>query len=103
MGIIKGRKKLLIYKIMSFVIEKAENFKYIHRILNTNIDGKRRVPFAIRGIKGIGRRFAALICKVLRIDTSKRCGELSEAEASKIVEVINDPISYGIPVWCLNR
>ena len=52
--------------------------KYIHRILNTNIDGKRRVPFALRGIKGIGRRFASLICKVARIDPKMRAGEVSD-------------------------
>ena len=33
---------------MSLVIEDADtNFKHIHRILNTNIDGKRTVPFAL--------------------------------------------------------
>lgn len=33
---------------MSLIIEDAENnFKHIHRILNTNIDGKRTVPFAL--------------------------------------------------------
>lgn len=47
---------------MSYVIESADDFIYIHRILNTNINGKRRVPFALRTIRGIGRRFAKLIC-----------------------------------------
>ena len=57
---------------MSFVIEKETDFIYIHRILNTNINGKRAVPFALRTIKGIGRRFAYMICKVARIDPSIR-------------------------------
>ncbi len=48
--------------------------------MNTNIDGKRRVPFALRAIKGIGRRFASIICKVGRIDAKKRAGELTEVE-----------------------
>ena len=48
--------------------------------MNTNIDGRRRIPFALRGIKGVGRRFAHIICKVGRIDPKKRAGELSEAE-----------------------
>ena len=59
---------------MSYIIEKASEFKYIHRILNTNIDGKRRIPFALSGIKGIGRRFAHLLCKVARVDTKLRAG-----------------------------
>ena len=33
---------------MSLIIEDADtNFKHIYRILNTNIDGKRTVPFAL--------------------------------------------------------
>lgn len=43
---------------MSLVFEKAEDFKHILRILNTNITGKAKLPFGLRGIKGIGRRFA---------------------------------------------
>ena len=62
---------------MSFIVEKAEDFTYIHRLLNTNINGKRTVPYALRTIKGIGRRFAYLICKVGRIDARKRAGELN--------------------------
>jgi small subunit ribosomal protein S18e len=65
---------------MSYIIEKASEFKFIHRILNTNVDGKRRVPFALRGIRCIGRRFATIICKVGRIDPQKRAGELTDAE-----------------------
>ena len=69
---------------MSIVIEKASNFIYIHRILNTNVDGKRKVVYALREIRGIGRRFAYLICKIARIDPRKRAGELSEADVNKI-------------------
>ena len=88
---------------MSFLIEKAEDFIYIHRILNTNIDGKRRVPFALRKIRGIGKRFANIICKVGRIDPTKRAGELTEGEVKKITEIIDNPTSFNIPTWLLNR
>ena len=59
---------------MSLVIENVDNFKHILRILNTNIDGKRTVPYAIDAIKGVGRRFAYLICKILRINPKLRAG-----------------------------
>lgn len=63
------------YKYMSLIIEDPDtNFKHIHRILNTNIDGKRTVPFALEKIKGVGRRFGFLICKILRIDPRLRAG-----------------------------
>lgn len=60
---------------MSLVIENAEaTFKHIHRILNTNIDGKRTVPYALDKIKGVGRRYGFLICKILRINPRIRAG-----------------------------
>ena len=43
---------------MSLVLERAAEFKHIVRILNTNIDGKQKMAYGIRSIKGIGRRFA---------------------------------------------
>lgn len=37
-----------IYK-MSLII--PEKFQHIHRVMNTNIDGNRKVPFALTAIK----------------------------------------------------
>ena len=89
---------------MTLVINDAENnFKHIHRILNTNIDGKRTVPFALDKIKGVGRRFGFLICKILRINPKIRAGELSEAQTDAIASIINDPEGHGVPRWFLNR
>ena len=60
---------------MSLIIEDADsNFKHIHRILNTNIDGKRTIPYALDKIKGVGRRLGYLICKILRINPRLRAG-----------------------------
>ena len=89
---------------MSLIIEDAEaNFKHIHRILNTNIDGKRTVPYALEKIKGVGRRFGFLICKILRIDPRIRAGELNEKQCDEIANIIADPEGKGVPRWFLNR
>merc|ERR1712146_155288 len=48
---------------MSLLYEKVADFKHILRVFNTNLDGKSKVPFALRTIRGIGRRFANLACK----------------------------------------
>ena len=89
---------------MSLIIEDAENtFKHIHRILNTNIDGKRTVPYALEKIKGVGRRFGFLICKILRINPRIRAGELNEKQCDEIANLINDPEGKGVPRWFLNR
>jgi len=85
------------------VYEKGAEFKHILRILNTNVEGKRKVPFALRGIKGIGRRFAFVICRKAKIDPSRRAGDLSEQEMTTITNIIDDPMGNGIPKWFLNR
>ena len=46
---------------MSLVV--PPNFQHILRVLNTNIDGKTSVMFALTSIKGIGRRYANLVLK----------------------------------------
>ena len=79
------------------VIDDKDDFKLILRIQNTNVDGKRKVPFALRKIKGVGRRFAWVICKVLRIDTNRRAGTLSNEEMAKVEECMLDPGKFGIP------
>jgi len=70
---------------------------------NTNVDGKHKVMFALRVIKGIGRRFANLVCKIAQIDLSRRAGELTEAEQNKISDILARPLDYSIPKWFLNR
>lgn len=51
---------------------KAEEFTHILRVQNTNVDGKRKVMFALNSIKGIGRRFSNLVLKIAQIDLNKR-------------------------------
>ena len=59
-----------------------DKFQHILRIMNTNIDGKRKVMFAMTSIKGVGRRFANIVLKKADIDLDKRAGECSEEEVS---------------------
>ena len=73
------------------------------RVCNTNLNGKRKAPYALTGIKGCGRRFGFLVCKRAGIDTSKRAGLLTKEETEKMVDVLSNPQNYHIPVWFLNR
>jgi len=86
---------------MSLVI--PDKFQHILRIMNTNIDGRKKVMFAMTGIKGIGRRFANIVCKKADVDLNKRAGELSDEEVEKIITIMSNPRQYKIPDWFLNR
>ena len=81
----------------------SDSFQHIVRLLNTNVDGKRKVAFALRMIKGIGVRFAHLVCKKAGVDIARRAGTLTPEELERVSDVIADPLKYKIPSWFLNR
>lgn len=78
-------------------------FQHILRVLNTNIDGRHKVMFALTAIKGCGRRFSNLVLKKADVDLNKRAGELSNEEIDRIVTIIQNPRQFKIPDWFLNR
>jgi len=87
---------------MTFV-QSPNDFKHILRVLNTNIDGKQKIMYALTSIPGIGRRFSQLILRKADIDLAKRAGELNENDIEKIVTIIKNPSDFKIPLWMLNR
>jgi len=99
---------VLIYVLpFTVVIFRASmqgpEFQHILRILNTNVEGKRNVVYALTRIKGLGRRFANLICKKAEVDVNKRAGDLTADEIEKLVAIIQSPRQFKIPLWFLNR
>lgn len=58
---------------MSLVVPEAHvQFQHILRLLNTNVDGKRKIMYALTEIKGVGRRYANVVCKKADVDLDKR-------------------------------
>jgi len=86
---------------MALVVEDND-FQLILRILNTNVDGRQKVQYALTKIRGIGRRFSNLILKKADIDLKKRAGELTEEEIEAIKTIIANPLQFNIPEWFLN-
>jgi len=84
------------------IVEDAD-FQLILRVLNTNVKGTDKVMYALTKIRGIGRRFANLICKKADIDLNKRAGELTEDEIEALKTIIANPLQFNIPVWFLNN
>ena len=60
------------------------------RIAGVNIPDKKRVPISLTYIHGIGHTTAAKICEAVKIDVSRRMGELSEDELNEIRKFIED-------------
>ena len=86
---------------MSILI--AADFQHILRVLNTNIDGKEKIMYALTAIKGVGRRYSNIVLKKADIDQTKRAGEITDAELERIMEIMQNPRDYKIPDYFLNR
>jgi ribosomal protein S13 len=66
------------------------------RIFNSNIDGKQKIPYALRRIRGIGRRFANVVTIKAGLDPNRRAGELNDQEIEKVIDVVTNPLSKQI-------
>ena len=86
---------------MSLIV--GDDFQLILRVLNTNVDGRTKVMYALTQIRGIGRRFSNVVCKKAEIDMGKRAGELSAAELESLMVIVANPRQFRIPDWFLNR
>ncbi|EIM20061.1 ribosomal protein S13 [Wallemia mellicola CBS 633.66] len=83
--------------------EPHMQFQHILRLLNTNVDGKRKIQYAMTEIKGVGPRYANVVIKKADVDLFKRAGELNSDELERIVSILQNPTQFKIPNWFLNR
>lgn len=81
----------------------AQEFRYIVRILGADSAGTLKVSYAVKNIKGINLSLTNAILKKAGINPDLRAGFLTDADISKIEDVIKDPVQYGIPAWLMNR
>ncbi|GKD01580.1 40S ribosomal protein S18 [Tanacetum coccineum] len=65
-----------------------EDFQHILRVQNTNVDGKQKIMFAMTSIKGIGRRFANIVCKKADVDMNKRNSTVASSSSTGVSEFV---------------
>jgi hypothetical protein len=58
--------------VETIAVLQHQPFQFILRLLNTNIDGKRKIMYALTEIRGVGRRYANVVCKKADVDLGKR-------------------------------
>jgi len=86
---------------------KKEEINLIIRVAGVDLDGNKTIISALTKIKGIGVRTAKNITTVFEKETGisgrEKMGKVSEENARKLEEIINNPVKAGIPKWSLNR
>ena len=80
----------------------SPDFRYIVRIANTDLDGKRSMVYALTGVKGIGVRMAEVITDLVEVPRTERIGNLPEAKIAEIEEALTNLAEYA-PPWIMNR
>jgi small subunit ribosomal protein S13 len=81
--------------------EHDENFNYILRVVNTDINGENNIVQGLTQIKGIGRHLATFIADTAGVDRKIKFGNLPEPEIEKLKEILENIDEYA-PAWMLN-
>ncbi len=79
-----------------------ENFNFIVRIVNSDIDGQKKTVVGLQSIKGVGKRVAQIVAKKADVDPSMRMGSLSDEKVKEIEALVKSYVEYA-PGWAINR
>lgn len=83
--------------------QESADFRYIVRVANTDLDGKKPIKHALMTIKGVGYAYSNMVCSLSSIDRNKRTGDLTEEEIGRLDMIVRNPGSYGAPPWLFNH
>jgi small subunit ribosomal protein S13 len=82
--------------------EEKDDFRYIVRIVNTDIDGSKPTVVGLQSIKGVGKRVAEVVVQRAGVDRLGKIGDLDEAATDELARLINSYAEYA-PNWVINR
>jgi small subunit ribosomal protein S13 len=81
----------------------SQEYRYIVRIMGTDVSGTLKTAYAVGQIKGVSFSLSNAILKKAGVNPDLRVGFITESDITKIEDVIKDPVKYGIPGWMFNR
>ena len=84
------------------VEKKSDDFRYIVRIVNSDLDGNKDIVIALAGIKGVGMRTAEIIARMTGIPRNTKIGDLPEKKTEELEKLVLD-YSEKAPHWMVNR
>ena len=83
-------------------IELGDDFSYIVRLRNTDLDGLKRLSTALTSIKGIGSRTANTVCRISGLSADQLTGNLTQ-EKQELLRTTIEEYAMNAPLWMLNR
>ena len=82
--------------------EHKEDFRYIVRIANTDLDGEKTLVHGLTGVKGVGMHMSTLVADTAGIDRYVKIGDLTDVQIEKIKETLEN-LKNKAPGWMLNH
>ena len=79
-----------------------DDFKYIVRIANTDLDGEKPAVTALTGVKGVGTRVAEIVIRKIGYPQNKKLGLMGDDEVEKLETLLTELWEHT-PEWFLNR
>lgn len=79
-----------------------ENFNFIVRIANSDIDGQKRTVIGLQSIRGVGSRVAQVVVRKAKVDPSTKIGSLPDDKVRELEQYILTYVEYA-PDWAVNR
>jgi len=88
-------------------LDKKTDFRGIVRVAGKDVKGDLPVAKALNQIKGMGVSLADSIATIaavkLNIDKKEQIGNLTDDQLDELEKIVLNPVSYGVPVWMVNR
>jgi small subunit ribosomal protein S13 len=81
----------------------SQEYRYILRIMGTDVAGTLKASYAVAQIKGVSLSLSNAVLKKAGVNPDQRAGFLTESDVSKIEEVVREPAKYNLPTWLFNR
>jgi len=79
-----------------------ENFNFIVRIANSDIDGQKRTAVGLQSIKGVGKRVSQIVVTKAKVDPTMKIGSLPEEKVKELEKLVMTYVEY-VPNWVVNR
>jgi small subunit ribosomal protein S13 len=79
-----------------------ENFNFIVRIANSDIDGHKRTVIGLQSIKGVGKRVSQIVVNRAKVDPAMKIGSLPEEKVRELEKLVMSYVEY-VPNWVINR
>ena len=82
--------------------ELGEDFSYMLRMADTDIDGLKPLGTALTAVRGIGDRTATNICTTTGFNPGMKAGHL-DGDQQETLRLAIENYAQTVPLWMLNR